>query len=63
MLKDDKSYKKILIYDIWYKTLIGSKPLRNRLNEIDGIVRIYDGTRYFTLFNIGTKNLTLLLII
>ena len=30
--------KNILIYDIWYKILIGSKPLRIRLNKIDRIL-------------------------
>ena len=32
------------------KTLIGSKSLRIRFDKIDGFVRIYDGTRYLTLF-------------
>ena len=50
---DEKSHENILIYDISYKTLIGSKPLRIRFIKIDGIIRIYDGTRYLTLF--GTK--------
>ena len=27
ILIEEKSHKNILIYDIWYKTLIGSKPL------------------------------------
>ena len=31
-------------------TLIGSKCLRIRFDKIDGFIRIYDGTRYFTLF-------------
>ena len=39
-----------MIYDISYKTLIGSKPLHIRFNKIDGFIRIYDGTRYLTLF-------------
>ena len=39
-----------MIYDISYKTLIDSKPLRIRFFKVDGIVRIYDGTRYLTLF-------------
>ena len=56
-LIEEKSNENILIYDIWYKTLIGSKPLRIRFNKIDWIIRIYDGTRYLTLF--GTKNMTL----
>ena len=38
------------MYDIPYKTLIGSKPLHIRFNKIDGIIRIHDGTRYLTLF-------------
>ena len=38
ILIDEKSHKNILIYDISYKTLIGAK--------IDGLIRIYDGTRY-----------------
>ena len=38
--------------DLWHlnKTLIDSKPLWIRFDEIDGIIRIYDGTRYLTLF-------------
>ena len=53
ILIDEKSHENILIYDISYKTLIGSKPLRIRFDEIDGIIRIYNGTRHLTLF--GTK--------
>ena len=40
-----------MTYDISYKTLIGSKPLRIRFDKIDGFIRIYDGSRYLTLFN------------
>ena len=53
ILIDEKSHDNILIYPISYKNLIGSKPLRIRFNKIDGIIRIYDGTIYLTLF--GTK--------
>ena len=42
-----------MIQDISYKVLIGSKPLRIRFDKIDWIIKIYDGTRYLTLF--GTK--------
>ena len=49
---DEKSHKNILIYGIWYKTLIGSKLLQIRIIRI---IRIYDGNRYLTLF--GTKNM------
>ena len=45
-----KSHEKTLIYDISYKTLIGPKPFRIRLDKIDGFIIIYDGTRYLTLF-------------
>ena len=52
ILIDDKSHENILIYDISYKTLIDSNLLRI-FNKIDEIIRIYDETRYLTLF--GTK--------
>ena len=52
ILIDKKSYENILIYDISYKTLIGLKPLRIRFDKINGIIGIYDGTRYLTLFGI-----------
>ena len=29
-----------------YKTLIGAKPLRIRFNDLDGFIRVSDGTRY-----------------
>ena len=54
ILIDEKSQENILIYDISYKTLIGSKPLRIRFNKINGITRIYDGSRYLSLP--GTEN-------
>ena len=43
ILIDEKSHESILIYEIPYKTLIDSKPLRIRFNKIDG-------TRYLILF-------------
>ena len=39
-----------MIHDISYKTLTGIKPLRIRLNKVDGIIKVYDGTRYLVLF-------------
>ena len=39
-----------MVYDISYKTLIGSKPLRIKLDKIDGLLRSFDGTRYLTFF-------------
>ena len=50
ILIDEKSYENTLIFNILYKTLIDSKPLRTRFDKIDGFIRIYDGTRYLTLF-------------
>ena len=49
-LIDEKSHENIFIYGISYKTLIGSKRLRVKFDDIDGFVRIYDGTRHLTLF-------------
>ena len=46
----EKSHESIFIYDVSYRTLIGSKPLRIRLNKIDGFIRVYDGARCLTLF-------------
>ena len=50
ILIDEKSYKNILIYDISCNSLIVLKPLWTRFDKIDGFIRIYDGTRYLTLF-------------
>ena len=50
ILIDEKSQENILIYDISYKTLIGSKPLRIKFDKIDGIIRIYNRSRYLILF-------------
>ena len=51
ILIDKKSHEKILIYEISYKTLTGSKPLHIRFDKIDELIRIYDGARYLTLFD------------
>ena len=50
ILIDEKSQENILIYDISYITLVGLKTLRIRFDKINGCIRIYDGTRYLTLF-------------
>ena len=42
-----------MIYDISYKILIGSKSLRASLDKIPGFIRIFDGTKYLSLF--GSK--------
>ena len=48
-----KPYENNLIYDISYKSLIGKKPLHNRIDKIDGFIRIYDGPKYLILFGLG----------
>ena len=50
ILIDKKSYEDILIYDISYKTLTWSKPFGIWFYKIDAFIRIYEGTRYLTLF-------------
>ena len=40
----------ILAYNILYKILIATKPLRIRLRKIKRFVKVYDGTRYLVLF-------------
>ena len=49
-LIDEKLFENSLVYNISFKTLIRSKPLRIRFDKIDGFVRAYDGARYFVLF-------------
>ena len=51
ILIDEKFHENILIYDISYKTLIGSKPSQIRFDEIDETIIICHGTRYLTLFS------------
>ena len=50
ILKDEKSYKNILSYNISYKSLSDYKPFRIRVDKIDVFIRVYDGTRYLVLF-------------
>lgn len=40
-------------FSLWisYKTLFGSELPRIRFDEADGCIRLYDGIRYFVLFN------------
>ena len=43
-----------MIYNILYKTLFGTKPLRIRFDEIGGLITGYDRSRYLVLF--GAEN-------
>ena len=47
---DEKSYEKILVYNISYKNLIAAKPLCTRFDKVGGFIRLYDGNRYLVLF-------------
>ena len=49
ILIDTKSHGNILVYNISYKSLIDSMPLRIRFDKIDGFIRGYDGIRYLVL--------------
>ena len=40
-----------MIYDILYKNLIAAKPLRISFDKTDGVIEIYDGTRYLVLLS------------
>ena len=42
----EKSYENILTHDISDKTFMGAKLLRVRFHKVDGIIKIYNGTRY-----------------
>lgn len=49
ILLNEKRYEKILIHKILYKTLIGPKPLRIKIEKIDVLIRVYDRSRYLVL--------------
>ena len=46
ILIDGKPQENILVYEISYKTLFVTKPLRIRFDKIDAFIRVYNGTRY-----------------
>ena len=50
LLDKKKKSENILVYDISYKTFMGSKPLHIKFDKIDGFIKIYDGIRYLVLF-------------
>ena len=50
ILIDEKSFEKILVYNILHESLIYSKPLRIRFDKIDGFIRVYFRTGYLILF-------------
>ena len=50
ILIDQKPCKNLLVYNIYYETLIDAKPLQIRIDKIDEFIRVYDGTKYLLLF-------------
>ena len=50
---DQKPYENVLFYNISYKSLTNSKLFCTRLNKIDGLIKVYDGTSYFVLLGSG----------
>ena len=43
ILINENSNENILFYNISYKNLISTKPLRIRFDKIDEYIRVYDG--------------------
>ena len=46
---DERSFKNILTYTIYYKTLMHAKPLHIRFDKIERFIRVYGGTRFLLL--------------
>ena len=51
ILFDKKTYENILVCNISYKTMLGSKPLGISFNKIGKFIKVYDPTRYLVLFD------------
>ena len=56
ILKDEKSYENILIYNVEYKTLDSAKPLCIIFNKIEGYIRKYDSTMVAQYLSLGHSN-------
>ena len=50
ILKDEKSYGNVLIYNAACKTSYGEKPLHIIFDKVDGYIIKYDSTKYLALF-------------
>ena len=48
-----KLCENVLIYNISYKTLIGAEAMHIRFDKVHGFIKVYDGTRYLKLFELG----------
>ena len=44
-------WKIIWKYFVSYETFIGAKPMPIRFVQVNGFVKVYDGTRYLVLFS------------
>ena len=49
ILLSEKSYEKILLYDVLYKTLIGAKPLCIIFDKVNEFIRDFDRMKYLVL--------------
>ena len=56
VLLNEKSYENVLIYDVSYKTFIGTKPLHIVFDKVDGFIRDYDYSQYLVLFTLEKHN-------
>ena len=55
ILRENKLYEKILVFNISYQILIVSKPLGISLDKIDGFIRVDDESRYLVLLGGETR--------
>ena len=51
ILLSEKSYEKILMYHVLYKTLIGARPLCIIFDKVNGFIRDFDRMKYLVLFS------------
>ena len=51
-LIDKKLHEDVFIFEISYKNLISAKPLHNRFYQVDGFIKVYNGSRFLVLFRI-----------
>ena len=51
----EKSFENNFIYDVLYKTLIGTKLLRIMFDKVDGFIRDYNGIKYLILLGSETS--------
>ena len=49
ILLSEKSYEKILMYDVLYKTLFGAKPLCIIFDKVNEFIRDFDRMKYLVL--------------